>query len=190
MLKQIGFFVTSSIILISCRSSTSEVKQDAVKKDTVVIAVDKCITRLNEAKRLDHILLKATVVNNEIAEQAINAFYDYASNCKTDTLAPVFLVKAGQVAQSIRKFTQAQDFFTKCIDEFPKFKSRGAAMFLLAQLYDDPTILNNESEARTIYHQIIREYPTSSYASDAKACIQNIGKSDEELVKEFLKKNK
>ena len=50
-------------------------------------------------------------------------------------------------------------------------------------------MLNNESEARTIYHQIIREYPSTSFASDARACLQNIGKSDEELVKEFLKKN-
>lgn len=63
-------------------------------------------------------------------------------------------------------------------------------MFLLAQLYDDAFILNNESEARTIYHQILREYPKSSYANDAKACIQNLGKSDEQLVEEFLKKNK
>ena len=61
---------------------------------------------------------------------------------------------------------------------------------MLAQLYDDATKLNNEPEARTIYNQIIREYPTSSFAEDSKAAIKNLGKTDEELVKEFLKKNK
>jgi TolA-binding protein len=139
---------------------------------------------------MDDILMKANTINPLDAENAIKAFYDFASNCKQDDRAPVFLVKAGQVAQSIRKFTQAQAYFQKCIDDFPNFKSRGAAMFLLAQLYDDPSILNNENEASTLYHQIIREYPQTSFANDAKAAIQNLGKSDEELVKEFLKKNK
>lgn len=188
---KIGSLLISSLVFVSCGTeSSSEKKQEAAKKDTVIVVADDCTSKLNEAKRLDDILLKANAVNTVDAENAIKAFYEFSINCKTDTLAPVFLIKAGQVAQSINKFTQAQSFFTKCIDEFPKFKSRGAAMFLLAQLYDDPAILNNESEARTLYHQIIREYPQSSYANDAKACIQNLGKSDEELVKEFLKKNK
>ncbi|MCD6019052.1 MAG: hypothetical protein K0S53_2173 [Bacteroidetes bacterium] len=190
MVYKIGSLLFSSLLFISCSTeTTSEQKQEAKKGISIVVA-DDCASRLNQAKRLDEVLLKANAVNTSDAEKAIKAFYEFSSNCKTDTLAPVFLIKAGQVAQSIRKYTQAQSFFTKCIDEFPKFKSRGAAMFLLAQLYDDPAILNNESEARTLYHQIIREYPQSSYANDANACIRNLGKSDEELVKEFLKKNK
>jgi TolA-binding protein len=191
MLYKFASLVLSSFVFVSCGTDhSSEKSQEINKKDTVIAATVDCKSRINEAKRLDDILLKATTVNNSDAENAIKAFYDFATNCKADTLAPVFLIKAGQVAQSIKRYTQAQSFFTKCIDEFPKFKSRGAAMFLLAQLYDDPAILNNESEARTLYHQIIREYPQTSYANDAKACIQNLGKSDEELVKEFLKKNK
>lgn len=189
MLYKIGFFITGSLFLMSCNSNSPEQKQEEVKKDTIIVA-DKCTNLFNEAKRLDDILLKATAVNNDIAEQATKAFYEFSTNCKEDTLAPVFLIKAGQVSQSIKKYTQAQSFFTKCIDDFPKFKSRGAAMFLLAQLYDDASILNNETEARTLYEQIIREYPNSPYANDAKACIKNIGKSDEQLIQEFLKKNK
>lgn len=191
MLYKIGFLISSSVLFFSCGNNTSsEQKHDVVKKDTIVVAIDECSKLLTEAKRLDNILLKATVVNPEIADQAIKAFYDFSTQCKTDTLAPVFLVKAGQVAQSVRKFTQAQSFFKKCIDDFPKFKSRGAAMFLLAQLYDDASMLNDESEASTLYHQVMREYPDSPYANDAKACIKNLGKTDEQLIQEFLKKNK
>lgn len=192
MLQKISFFISCSVLFISCSNSSEiEQKKEEVKKDTIAnVELSSSSKLFNEAKRLDNILLKATVVNNDIAEQAIKAFYDYSSNCKTDTLAPVFLIKAGQVAQSIRKFTQAQDFFKKCIDDFPKFRGRGAAMFLLAQLYDDASMLNDESEARTIYHQLIREYPDSPYANDAKACIQNLGKTDEQLIQEFMKKNK
>jgi outer membrane protein assembly factor BamD (BamD/ComL family) len=51
-------------------------------------------------------------------------------------------------------------------------------------------MLNNEAEAKIIYEQIIKEYPQSPFANDAKYCIKNIGKTDEQLVQEFLKKNK
>lgn len=191
MFYKLAILLIGSLVFVSCGTDTSsDKKQETGKKDTAIVVADDCTSKFNEAKRLDDILLKANTVNMLDAENAIKAFYEFSTNCKTDTLAPVFLIKAGQVAQSIRKYTQAKFFFTKCIDEFPKFKSRGAAMFLLAQLYDDPSILNNESEASTLYYQILREYPESSYANDAKACIQNLGKSDEELVKEFLKKNK
>jgi len=191
MLKQIGFFISGSVLFISCGSNTSSNENHEVaQKDTVIVKEDTCTVLLKEVKRLDNILLNATALNNNVAEQAIKTFYEFASNCKQDTLAPVFLLKGGQVAQSIKKYSQAQSFFKKCIDEFPKFKSRGAAMFLLAQLYDDASMLNNESEARTIYHQILREYPDTPYANDAKACINNLGKTDEQLIQEFLKKNK
>ena len=134
--------------------------------------------------------INANELNDKVADDAIKAFFSFAMKCKNDSLSPIFLVKAGQVAQSVRKYTKAQSCFIKCIEEFPDFKNRGAAMFLLAQLYDDKSMLNNESEARTIYEQLIREYPKSPFANDAKACVKNIGKTDEQLIEEFLKKNK
>ena len=61
---------------------------------------------------------------------------------------------------------------------------------MLAQLYDDASKLNNEEEAAKYYRQVIREYPKSAFAEDAKAAIKNFGKTDEQLIQEFLKKNK
>ena len=191
MLDKIGCLIIGVLLFVSCGNNPKVEQQNKdVKKDTATVKLSECETLFKEAKQSDDILLRATIVNPDVAERAIIAFYNFANICKTDSLAPVFLVKAGQVAQTLGKYSQAQAFFVKCKDDFPDFKNRGAALFLLAQLYDDATKLNNESEARTIYHQIIREYPTSTFAADSKACIQNIGKTDEQLVQEFLKKNK
>ena len=46
-------------------------------------------------------------------------------------------------------------------------------------------MLNNETAAKIIYSQILLEYPNSSYANDSKACLNNMGKTDEQLVKEY-----
>lgn len=189
ILKASIIFV-SSVILVSCGGNTEEKPVTEVKKDTVVVNSGNCDSYFKEAQHYDSILLKATNLNKQVGETAINSFNKYASECKNDSLAPMFLVKAGQVAQSIGNFTQAQILLKKCADEFPKFKNRGAALFLLAQLYDEASMLNNEAEAKNIYQQIIKEYPNSAWERDAKASLNNLGKTDEQLVQEFLKKNK
>lgn len=194
MLHKISSLFFASIVFISCGSNVNSEKIEVAKIDSVSATIETPLTEceglFKEAKQSDDILLRATVVNPDVAARAIIAFFNYANLCKNDSLAPVFLIKAGQVAQSIGKFDQAQTFFTKCKDDFPKFKNRGAALFLLAQLFDDASKLNNEENASKIYKQIIKEYPNSTFAEDSKACLKNIGKTDEQLVQEFLKKNK
>jgi TolA-binding protein len=51
-------------------------------------------------------------------------------------------------------------------------------------------MLNNEQEAKSIYEKIIKEYPNTPFGDDSKNCLKNLGKTDEQLVEEFLKKNK
>lgn len=184
-------FIIFGCILASCSDNTNFQKHpNVVKKDSIFSKKDTCDFLLEEVKRFDKILLTSNSINNQIAEKSVKVFYDFYLNCKNDSLSPVFLLKAGQVSLSIRKYTDAKDLFTKVIAEFPAFKNRAGAMFLLAQLYDETSILNDESIAKKIYEQIIKEYPNSSYANDSKACIRNFGKSDEELVREFLKDSK
>jgi tetratricopeptide (TPR) repeat protein len=192
MLKKIGIIITSIIFLNACSNENENKKDGNSPTDSlqnIVISGD-CISLYKEAIRMDSILMKAVSVNPNLAEQAINAFNNFASTCKNDSLAPIFLLKAGQIAQTVGNFQQSQVLLKKCADEFPKFRNRGAALFLLAQVYDDASMLNNEMEAKNIYQQIIKEYPNTVWENDAKSCLLNLGKTDEQIVQEFLKKNK
>jgi hypothetical protein len=136
MLKKIGIIITSIIFLNSC-SNENENKKDAASTidslQNIVISGD-CNSLYKDAVRMDSILMKAVSVNPNLAEQAINTFNNFASTCKNDSLAPVFLLKAGQIAQTTRNFQQSQILLKKCVDEFPQFRNRGAALFLLAQV--------------------------------------------------------
>ncbi len=189
MLKPIIYFTGLYLFLIACNSNpeTSATKEN---KDSVVIAGNPCEKYFAAANRSDEILMRAQVLDQNVATKAISDFNAFASNCTSDSLAPVFYLKAGQVAQAAGKYMQALDMFNKCIIGFPDFKNRGAALFLSAQLYDDAKMLNDEAKAKQLYEQIMKEYPKSDYARDSKSCIQNLGKTDDELVEEFLKKSK
>lgn len=139
---------------------------------------------------MDSVLMTQTEVDKAKANEAIKAFTDFAYYCENDTLSPMFLIKTAQVARVINNIPQAKVVLDKCIETYPSFKNRPAAMFLLAQLYDERTYLNNEYEAERIYKQIIDEYPKSDWALSAKGAIQFIGKTDEEILKELKKKRK
>lgn len=178
-------------MLSSCGGNGEEKKAETAVHDTVAVAPsDSCAKLFTRAKASDDVLMRAVVIDKEVARKAIGDFSSYASYCENDSLAPVFYLKAGQVAQAIGSFSQAQAMLNNCLNKYPRFRNKGAVLFLLAQLYDDPKMLNDEPKAKEYYEQIIKEYPKTSYASDAAASIKNLGKTDEELIQEFLKKNK
>ncbi len=165
----------------------TEVKDSTQKTNSAY--TNECRTLYLDACKNDSIILTATELDKKVANKAIKAFADFSFYCPTDTLAPIFLLKAGQIAQSINNLPQAQLSFERVINDFPNFKNRGAAMFLLAQLYDEPAMLNDEEKARELYGQIINTFPNTDWAKNASDARTLLGKTDEQIIKEFEKKN-
>ncbi len=174
-------------------TSAGSVIGENVKKDSTLshsAYTNDCKSLFASAQKMDSVIMTATEANPQIGNKAIKAFCDFSFYCSGDSLAPVFLIKSAQVAQSINNLPQAQICLEKCIKDFPDFKNRGAAMFLLAQLYDEVKYLNNEVKAEELYTSIISRYPRSEWAANARAARDLLGKSDEQIIKEFNKKNK
>jgi tetratricopeptide (TPR) repeat protein len=195
----LSLLIALFVFLSACSNNGSN-ETSAIKKDTVSNVSDSankplrtysadCKNLVVEAKRVDSLLLKEMEVKLPVANKAIKAFTDFAYNCSNDSLCPIYLIKTAQVAQSINNIPQAKIVLDKCIEEFPNSKHRPAAMFLLAQLYDEATYLNNEAEAKSIYEKIISEYPKSDWAKSSKGALNFVGKSDEQIM-QSLKKHK
>ncbi len=193
------FAAVLSICFAFVGCSTSHQEQAPVAKTTLEdslkaaerakIFMTDCKKLHREALRMDSILLRATEINKTDASKAMVAFTDLAHYCPGDSLSPIYLIKTAQVAQAINNVPQAKVALDKCIGDYPNFKDRAAALFLLAQLYDEVTYLNNEEQAKELYQKIINEYPKSPWASSAKGALRFIGKTDAEIIKELEKKH-
>ena len=190
-------FAVVTLFFISCTNNsdngaTDQKKEGAVETEAHLAKnfLTDCKKMLGEAKKMDSVLLNEMVVNKTSANNAIKAFTDFAFYCQSDTMCPIYLIKTAQVARVINNIPQAKVALEQCINTYPNFRNRAAAMFLLAQLYDENTYLNNEAEAKKIYEEIINDYPKSDWAVSAKGAISFIGKSDEEILKELKKKQK
>jgi outer membrane protein assembly factor BamD (BamD/ComL family) len=82
------------------------------------------------------------------------------------------------------------DLAIQFIDKFQKQYSDNAklptAIFLKGYIYEN--ILKNTSKARIAYVEFITRFPKHQLVNDAKACIKNLGKTDDEIIKEFEEK--
>jgi outer membrane protein assembly factor BamD (BamD/ComL family) len=189
--------VLLSFLMMACKTpSTDSQKQTSTSTqlDTAPRLIKNyfgdCKKLRQAAKSMDSTLLNELDLDKTLATKAIKAFTDYAYYCQGDSLSPIFLIKTAQVAKAINNIPQAKIVLDRCIENYPQFYDRAAAIFLLAQLYDENTYMNNEMEAKRLYQQIIDEYPKSDWAVSAKGAIHFIGKSDEQIAREFLKKKK
>lgn len=140
-----------------------------------------------EAKRYDSTLLLQNDLNDTLARNAIKAFTGFASYCKTEIDVPIYLLKTASVAKAVNNIPQAKIALETLISDYPGFENRPAALFMLAQLYDEVSYLNDEHEAARLYKKIISDYPNSEWVVVAKGALKMIGKSDKEMLKEFTK---
>ncbi len=195
------FCILIFLSFISCNNNTTiktdsiqttnnlSPKTDSLTPKTNINYLADCKNYYSEAKKLDSILLRELDLNTTLANKAIKAFTNFAYYCQNDTMSPIYLIKTAQVARAINNSPQAKIVLDKCINDYPTFKNRAAALFLLAQIYDDPGALNSETEAQKIYQKIIDEHPKSDWAKSAKGALTFIGKSDAQIMEELKKKH-
>lgn len=195
------FYTLFCLSIISCNNNTTiktdsiqttpnlSPKTDSLTPKTNINYLADCKNYYSEAKKLDSILLRELDLNTTLANKAIKAFTNFAYYCQNDTMSPIYLIKTAQVARAINNMPQAKIVLDKCINDYPTFKNRAAALFLLAQIYDDPGALNSETEAQKIYQKIIDEHPKSDWAKSAKGALTFIGKSDAQIMEELKKKH-
>ncbi len=188
------------VFITSCTYSPTEKtvseKKDSVQitsvKDSVISGTSNylsdCKKLFAEAKKMDSTLLKEIEIKPDVAKKAIKAFTDFAFYCSSDSTCPIYLIKTAQVAQSINNIAQAKVVLERCVNDYTTSKHRAAALFLLAQLYDEPAYLNNETEAQKLYQKVIDEYPKSDWAKSAKGALNFIGKSDAQIMEELKNK--
>ena len=138
----------------------------------------------DKIEALEQILFGGTQMFNDSAAQAVvSAYSDFAESFPEDTISPEYLFKAGEVSLGLNQPSEAMKYYKKVCDQYPKFKRSSYSLFLQAYVLDN--YLNDDNQAGEIYKMFIQKYPDHPMVKDAEFSIRNLGKSDEELIKEF-----
>ncbi len=161
--------IAAGILIISACTSPKEKKKAEIKT-----MEDSLFS--NETKMVDRTK----------ARELIQLYVTYADEYPDDPETPGTLFKAGDMAMNMNQPRQAIEIFDRIMDQYPDYEKTPQCLFLKGYIYEND--VHDLDMAKKIYEEFLQKYPDDEFADDAEISIQNLGKSPEDLIREFEEK--
>lgn len=174
MMKQLKIaFLSILIILTSCAGPEEKKEEQRQTDPTEVITLKEAELFGQNQTRLD----------NRKALELIRLYEAYANEHPDDSLSPEYLFRAADISMNMRRPKETIKLFDKIIVTYPDHEKTPSVIFLKAFVYEDQ--LQDLEEAKVYYELYLQKYPDGEFSDDAEVSMQNLGKTPEELIREF-----
>lgn len=182
-MKLLIYIVLGLALLTSCSSEDNKegTEMSEQVQDQKQILTDKI------AALESRVYAKESVPVKSDMHQLMLTYQEFANSYKEDENSPEYYFKAGELAYSMGKYDHSIDLFKKVIGTYDEYEKNPAAMFYIALVYHYKK--KNDEAALNVYENIIKFYPDSHEAKESAASINLLGKTDEQIIEEFKKKN-
>ncbi len=117
-----------------------------------------------------------------------NNYIAYSYLFKDDELTPGYLFKAADISMNLFESGKSIEIYNRILKDYPDFEKAPQCLFLKAFVYENN--MNDIEKARKYYEEFLEKYPDDDFADDAEMSLKNLGKTPEELIKEFEEKQK
>jgi outer membrane protein assembly factor BamD (BamD/ComL family) len=117
------------------------------------------------------------------ADSLIMMYDQFIKQFPEDTLSPKFAFQAGSIAMNSGEGMKAIEFFDLIITKYPQYRKAPLCLFFKGFVYEN--LLQDLLKAKEMYQQFISKYPENEFVPSAIASIQNLGKTPEQMVREF-----
>ena len=142
---------------------------------------------LAEITKMESDLKTTQKVDSIAVNELLSAYQNFATKYSKDSLAPEYLYKAAGLAVGFNRGTQAVDLYESIINTYPQYKKVPECYFMEAFAYEN--VIGNIGKASEYYNKFLAKYPDHDLADDAQAALKYLGKSPEEMVRDFEKMN-
>lgn len=126
-------------------------------------------------------------VNRKSAQSYVDACEAYALAYPGSKEAAEYLYKGTEVSRTLRTFSKSLSMYDWILDQYPDYEKAPTAMFLKGFIIENE--LKNNDMAREVYNAFLDKYPDHQLKDDVQFLLDNIGKTDEEIM-EMIEKNK
>lgn len=131
----------------------------------------------------DELFADETNIDKVKSAELIKAYIAYADEFPDDDNAANNLFKAADMSMNMNRPHQAIQLFNRILKDYPDYEKAPQCLFLKGYVHENN--LNDLESARRIYTEFLEKYPDDDFADDAEVSIKNLGKTPEELIKEF-----
>ncbi|MFT4537087.1 MAG: outer membrane protein assembly factor BamD (BamD/ComL family) [Saprospiraceae bacterium] len=125
-------------------------------------------------------------INRLNAQKYVDACEAYALGNSESALAPEYLYRAAEMARTLKTFPKALSIYDWIQERYPNYEKSATTMFLKGFMLENE--LNDKESARKVYQEFATKYPKSDLQDDVKFLLDNIDKTDEEIMKMIEKK--
>jgi len=127
-------------------------------------------------------------INKLSAQKYVDACEAYAIGFSKEEMAPEYLYRAAEMARTLKTYPKALSIFDWIEEKYPNFEKTPTTVFLKGFMLENE--LNNKEAARDVYNRFLTKYPKSDLVDDVTFLLENIDKTDEEIMKMIDEKSK
>jgi TolA-binding protein len=118
----------------------------------------------------------------------IDKYELFANTFPDDTASAGYLYKSADLYIGIKNYKAAAKSYEKVIHDYPKYSKMSYCIFLAG--FNAENNLHDIEMAKKYYTLFLQNYPNASMAKDVQFSLQNLGRSADDIVKEFEEKLK
>ena len=178
------------IVLTAWFASCEEAKVDSIKEaEKEVVSEPKATTFTPsslgvEISKIEQDLeLKNTPNRSEKTAELIGFYSSYFNLFPNDPMTADMLFKAGNQCVNLNRYDDALSYYNRLDVSYRNYQKCPESLYLQGFIYD--TYKNEFGNAKEKYERLIKLYPEHSLAEQAKVSIENLGLTDEELIRKF-----
>lgn len=119
----------------------------------------------------------------ESATGLVDKYVAYADKYQEEKESPDYLFKAAEISMNMGNHLQSIQLFDKFRERYPENEKAPMALFFKGFVFDDR--LKDFPAAEAVYEEFLQTYPNHEMADDVQAMKLHLGKSDEEIIREF-----
>lgn len=136
--------------------------------------------------------IRTRIYNDGANRYDANVANDFIGICEVyglllpdDTHSADLIYEAARTAGYIRSFPKAVELYEWVYSNYPAYDKSSQALFMMAFTYDNE--MRNVDKARALYEEFLKKYPNDDFSDDARVLLQNLGKSEDEVLRELQK---
>ena len=127
-------------------------------------------------------------LNRGAALRYVDAVEAKALTSPQDPAIPGHLYGAAEVARSMRTFPKAMSLYDWLLEDYPDNDKAPNVLFIKGFILEQD--FQDDTRAKATYQEFLTKYPDHQMAESAQFLLDNLGKSDEEILVEIEKKRK
>lgn len=144
------------------------------------ISADSAVAEIGKMVKLNP---GSNGINSLSATIYVDACKAYATILSDREQSPKLLFNAAQLTTTMQQFDKTIELYDWIVNKYPEMEDAPVALATKGFILDND--LKDTEKAKTVYRQFIEEYPDHALTGQIQFLLENLGKSNEELLKQL-----